>query len=42
MSYGVFQEYYKAEWQHLHIQGEQDSTGVIGTTTNGGQYELPA
>lgn len=38
MSYGVFQEYYKAKWSNLEIKGDQASTGVIGTTTNGVMY----
>ena len=35
MSYGVFQEYYSSNWT---LQGSQELTGVIGTTTNGVMY----
>lgn len=35
MSYGVFQEYYSSNWT---LQGNQDVTGVIGTTSNGVMY----
>lgn len=35
MSYGVFQEYYSANWT---LKGNQEVTGVIGTTSNGVMY----
>lgn len=35
MSYGVFQEFYSDNWT---LQGSKDTTGVIGTTTNGVMY----
>ena len=35
MSYGVFQEYYSGNWT---LQGSQDVTGIIGTTSNGVMY----
>lgn len=35
MSYGVFQEYYSSKWT---FKGNQDITGIIGTTTNGVMY----
>jgi MFS family permease len=35
MSYGVFQEYYTSNWT---LEGSQEGTGVIGTTTNGVMY----
>ncbi|ORY32024.1 putative monocarboxylate transporter [Naematelia encephala] len=35
MSYGVFQEYYFANWT---LRGDRDTTGVIGTTANGIMY----
>ncbi|KAH8806105.1 major facilitator superfamily domain-containing protein [Xylogone sp. PMI_703] len=35
MSYGVFQEYYSNNWT---LQGSQDATGIIGTTSNGVMY----
>jgi predicted MFS family arabinose efflux permease len=35
MSYGVFQEYYYANWT---LDGARDITGIIGTTTNGVMY----
>ncbi|KAL9607956.1 MAG: hypothetical protein Q9167_007179 [Letrouitia subvulpina] len=35
MSYGVFQEYYSGSWE---LQGSQDVTGIIGTTSNGVMY----
>lgn len=35
MSYGVFQEYYSSNWT---FEGSQDTTGIIGTTTNGVMY----
>ncbi|OCL15295.1 MFS general substrate transporter [Glonium stellatum] len=35
MSYGVFQEYYSANWT---LQGNREVTGIIGTTTNGVMY----
>lgn len=35
MSYGVFQEYYSGSW---NLQGSQDVTGIIGTTSNGVMY----
>lgn len=38
MSFGVVQEYYKARWSTLHIEGDQATTGVVGTTTNGVMY----
>ena len=35
MSYGVFQEYYSANWE---LNGSQGVTGIIGTTSNGVMY----
>ncbi|KAL3459573.1 major facilitator superfamily domain-containing protein [Aspergillus heterothallicus] len=35
MSYGVFQEYYVNNWT---LEGDQGSTGLIGTTANGVMY----
>jgi MFS family permease len=35
MSYGVFQEFYSSKWT---FQGNQDLTGIIGTTSNGVMY----
>lgn len=35
MSYGVFQEYYSGNWS---LAGNQEVTGVIGTTSNGVMY----
>ena len=35
MNYGVFQEYYSGNWK---LQGSQDVTGIIGTTSNGVMY----
>ena len=35
MSYGVFQEYYASNWT---LNGSQQVTGVIGTTSNGVMY----
>ena len=35
MNYGVFQEYYSSNWT---LQGSQDVTGIIGTTSNGVMY----
>ena len=35
MNYGVFQEYYSDNWT---LQGSQDLTGIIGTTSNGVMY----
>ncbi|KAK0726738.1 major facilitator superfamily domain-containing protein [Lasiosphaeria miniovina] len=35
MSYGVFQEYYSGNWT---LDGSQDVTGIIGTTSNGVMY----
>lgn len=35
MSYGVFQEYFSSNWT---LQGNQDLTGIIGTTSNGVIY----
>ena len=35
MSYGVFQEYYCNNWT---LDGDQNVTGVIGTTANGVMY----
>ncbi|KFY33007.1 hypothetical protein V495_08525 [Pseudogymnoascus sp. VKM F-4514 (FW-929)] len=32
MNYGVFQEYYSSNWT---LEGSQDVTGIIGTTSNG-------
>lgn len=35
MNYGVFQEYYSDNWT---LQGSQEVTGIIGTTSNGVMY----
>ena len=35
MNYGVFQEYYSSHWT---LQGSQEVTGIIGTTSNGVMY----
>lgn len=35
MSYGVFQEYYSANWT---LRGSREVTGIIGTTSNGVMY----
>ncbi|MCJ1432428.1 hypothetical protein MMC27_001784 [Xylographa pallens] len=35
MNYGVFQEYYSDNWT---LQGSQELTGIIGTTSNGVMY----
>ncbi|EJT74170.1 hypothetical protein GGTG_08015 [Gaeumannomyces tritici R3-111a-1] len=35
MSYGVFQEYYYANWT---LDGAREQTGIIGTTSNGVMY----
>ncbi len=35
MSYGVFQEYFSANWT---LHGNREVTGLIGTTTNGVMY----
>lgn len=35
MNYGVFQEYYSSNWT---LQGNQETTGIIGTTSNGVMY----
>lgn len=35
MNYGVFQEYYSSNWT---LQGSQEVTGIIGTTSNGVMY----
>ena len=35
LSYGVFQEYYTSNWT---LAGNQDITGIIGTTQNGVMY----
>jgi MFS family permease len=35
MSYGVFQEYYSSNWT---LKGNQELTGIIGTTSNGVMY----
>src|ERR1700722_8561032 len=35
MSYGVFQEYYSDNWT---LQGSDETTGIIGTTSNGVMY----
>ena len=35
MSYGVFQEYYSDQWT---LEGNQATTGIIGTTSNGVMY----
>ncbi|OAP57742.1 hypothetical protein AYL99_08480 [Fonsecaea erecta] len=35
MNYGVFQEYYSSNWM---FTGSRDTTGIIGTTSNGVMY----
>src|ERR1700761_8349027 len=35
MNYGVFQEYYSSNWT---LKGSQETTGIIGTTSNGVMY----
>jgi predicted MFS family arabinose efflux permease len=35
MSYGVFQEYFSGHWE---LNGSQNVTGIIGTTSNGVMY----
>src|SRR6195952_2452193 len=35
MSYGVFQEYYSSNWT---LKGSRETTGIIGTTSNGVMY----
>ncbi|KIW92867.1 uncharacterized protein Z519_06716 [Cladophialophora bantiana CBS 173.52] len=35
MNYGVFQEYYSGNWT---LEGSRETTGIIGTTSNGVMY----
>ncbi|KIX99315.1 uncharacterized protein Z520_04891 [Fonsecaea multimorphosa CBS 102226] len=35
MNYGVFQEYYSSNWT---LKGSRETTGIIGTTSNGVMY----
>lgn len=35
MNYGVFQEFYSSNWS---LKGDQELTGIIGTTSNGVMY----